>query len=64
MKFQKKKITEQVLNILDTHFLSSENQREFAAKKIVDMFKKEHEQKLRLNQDRINAEMRADKTIY
>jgi hypothetical protein len=62
MRFQKKKITEEVRGILGKYLDGTEKEFREATERIVNLIQLEHAQKIRLKAERDNALISADKS--
>lgn len=62
MRFQKKINTQKVMSILETNLNGTSDQLKQATKEIVNMLKIEHDQKLKLKEQRDDALIKADNT--
>jgi hypothetical protein len=62
MRFQKKKITEEVRGILGKYLDGTEKEFREATERIVNLIQLEHAQKIRLKAERDNALISADRS--
>jgi len=62
MRFQKKKITEEIRGILGKYFDGTEKEFREATERIVNLIQLEHAEKIRLKSERDNALVAADKS--
>jgi hypothetical protein len=62
MRFQKKKITQEIRGILGKHLDGTEKEFREATERIVNLIQLEHVEKIRLKAERDNALIAADKS--